>query len=116
VALAVAILLNFVSCTAQSAPDSPQRVLFVGNSVTYYGNVPAVFSALAEANGISAVSDMLVAPDLTWFADDGQHPGKHLALLNAMLVHEAVFGSLPDSSRSSSARRFTAPTPAWMRP
>jgi len=207
VALAFAMLLNFVSCTAQSAPDSPQRVLFVGNSLTYYGNVPAVFSALAEANGTSVVSDMLVAPgaslservadgsvaralderqytalvlqerggtlagffgsdaldqsrqavktlaaiagekgvgvllmgtyqrhpdaserlveaessaaseagisyievsaklqrlteaapDLTWFADDGAHPGKHLALLNAMLVHKAVLGSLPET-------------------
>lgn len=188
------------------APSPPLRVLFVGNSLTYYNNVPAVFSALAEASGTSVVSDMIVAPgatltqrgsdgsiaraledkeysalvlqerggdficafgpdscvqareaikalaalarergvktmlmgsyqrlpevsrslveaeasaaseaaipyievseklqrltkkapDLTWFADDGQHPGKHLALLNAILVHEAVLGSLPD--------------------
>jgi len=188
------------------AATQPARVLFVGNSLTYYGNVPAVFSALAEANGTSIVGDMIVAPgatlsqrvadgsvakalgerqytalvlqerggalagffgsdaldqsrqavknlaaiagekglpvwlmgtyqarpdvseslieaessaaseagiqyievseklqrlmkaapDLTWFADDGQHPGKHLALLNAILVHEAVLGSLPD--------------------
>ena len=186
----------------------PQRVLFVGNSLTYYGNLPAVFSALAKANGTFVVSEMLVAPgarlaqrlsdgsvaraleekdytalvlqeqggalagffgsdvlyqsrhavktlvaiarkrglqvvlmgtyqahpdvsrrlieaessaaaearipyievsaklrrltrtapQLTWFADDGQHPGKHLALLNAILVHEAVLGSLPGAS------------------
>jgi hypothetical protein len=192
----------------RQTPDSGQRdrVLFVGNSLTYYGNTPAVFSALADANGRSVVSDMIVAggasltqrvsdgsvaraleerqykalvlqerggtliclfgpdsctqsrasikalsalatdkdvqavllgsyqghpeisrslveaewsaaaeagipyievsgklqrltetlPELSWFADDGAHPGKHLALLNAILVHEAVFGSLPD--------------------
>lgn len=204
--LLLAILLSFTACTTQTAPDPPQRVLFVGNSLTYYGNVPAVFSALAEANGTSVVSDMIVeggaslaqrvadgsvaralderqytalvlqerggslagffgsdaldqsrqavkalasiageqgvqvllmgtyqsrpdaskrlveaessaaseagisysevseklqrlmeaAPELTWFADGGAHPGKHLALLNAILVHEAVLGSLPD--------------------
>lgn len=196
----------------ESFPDEylgaeAHRVLFVGNSLTYYGNVPAVFSALAEASGTSLVSDMIVAPgatliqrvsdgsvaraledkeysalvlqerggdficafgpdscvqareaikalaalarergvkatlmgsyqrlpefsrslveaessaaaeagipyievseklqrlietapDLAWFAADGQHPGKHLALLNAVLVHEVVLGSLPEA-------------------
>jgi len=187
------------------APSQLHKVLFVGNSLTYYGNVPAVFSALAVANGKPVVSDMIVAPgatlsqrvsdgsvaralkerqyatlvlqerggdlictfgpdsciesrasiqalsalarehgvqavllgtyqlhpeasrslieaessaaaeagsgyievseklqrlgdalpELTWFADDGAHPGKHLTLLNAILVHEAALGSRP---------------------
>ncbi|MEX0916154.1 MAG: hypothetical protein WDZ60_09685, partial [Wenzhouxiangellaceae bacterium] len=34
-------------------------------------------------------------PELAWFADDGVHPGKHLALLNAILVHQALLGSFP---------------------
>ena len=35
-------------------------VLFVGNSLTYVGNTPAVFNALATANGFTVSSDMLV--------------------------------------------------------
>lgn len=199
------VLLTCVSCTTTASPSQPDRVLFVGNSLTYYGNVPAVFSALAEANGKPIASDMIVkggarltervsdgsvaralderkytalvlqerggdltcsfgpdscvesrkaikklaalgkekgvyvvlfgtyqghpgasehliaaessaaaeagipyievsnklqqlrnsAPDLTWHAPDGVHPGKHLALLNAILVHEVLLGSLP---------------------
>jgi hypothetical protein len=36
-----------------------------------------------------------VVPELTWFATDGMHPGKDLALLNAMLVYRALHGVLP---------------------
>jgi len=38
----------------------PDRVLFVGNSLVYVGNLPAVFSALAAANGHTVHSDMIV--------------------------------------------------------
>lgn len=203
---ALLILLNCASCSAPASSGEAERVLFVGNSVTYYGNVPAVFSALAEASGRPVVSDMIVeagaalaqrvadgsvaralderrytalvlqerggaligafgpdaeiqsqeaimslaelarekgvqavlmgtyqrnpdvsgglieaesaaaekagipyievsgklqrlleaAPELTWIAEDGVHPGKHLTLLDAILVHQALLGSLPD--------------------
>jgi len=199
------ILLTCVSCSVPGATSRPDRVLFVGNSLTYYGNVPAVFAALAGANGKPIASDMIakggatlaervadgsvaralderkytalvlqerggdvtcsfgpesciesrkaiktlaslgkekgvhvvllgtfqghpgasehlvaaessapaeagvpyievsnklqrlrnLAPNLTWHAPDGVHPGKHLTLLNAILVHEALRGSLP---------------------
>ncbi len=203
--LALPILLICGSCGALTSPKPADRVLFVGNSLTYVGNVPAVFSALAEANGNPIASDMIVkggatltqrvsdgsvaraldehkytglvlqerggdlmcsfgpdscvqsrdalkalaalakengvhvvllgtyqphpaasqrlikeessaaaeagipyievseklrqlrhsAPELTWFATDGMHPGKDLALLNAVLIHKALRGSLP---------------------
>jgi hypothetical protein len=203
--LALPILLTCASCGTLTSPDQKDRVLFVGNSLTYVGNVPAVFSALAESNGRPYASDMIVrggatltqrvsdgsvaraldennytalvlqerggdlmcsfgpdscaqsrqaikalaalakqkgvyavllgtyqphpvasqrlikeessaaadagityievseklqqlrhtAPELTWFATDGMHPGKDLALLNAVLVHKALRGSLP---------------------
>ena len=199
------MLLICTSCSVQSSPGPSERVLFVGNSLTYVGNAPAVFSALAEANGKPIASDMIVrggatlaqrvadgsvaralderkytalvlqerggdlmcsfgpdscvqsrqairslaalagqsgvsvvllgsyqshpaasrrlieaesaaaaeagipyievsetlrrlrsaAPELTWFAPDGMHPGKELALLNAILVYQALHGSLP---------------------
>lgn len=203
--LAVAVVLVFASCAAKHREAQAERVLFVGNSLTYVGNVPAVYSALAEANGRQVASDMIVragatltdrlsdgsvaqalvggrytalvlqerggdltcsfgqdscvqsrkaiialaslakamsvkvvllgtyqahpvasrrivekesaaaadagipyievseklrqlraaAPGLSWFAPDGMHPGKDLALLNAILVHHAIHGSLP---------------------
>lgn len=203
--LVLPILLICTSCGVLSSPNQADRALFVGNSLTYVGNVPAVFSALAEANGKPLASDMIVrggatltqrvsdgsvaraldekrytalvlqerggdlmcafgpdscvqsrqaikalatlakdkgvhvvllgtyqphpaasqrlikeessaaaeaeipyievseklrqlrntAPELMWFASDGMHPGKDLALLNAVLVHKVLRGSLP---------------------
>lgn len=203
--LALLFILICTSCRAIDPREQPERVLFVGNSLTYVGNVPAIYSALAVANGRPATSDMIVqggatlsqrvadgsaaralaagkytalvlqerggdlicsfgpesciesraaiktlanlgkeqgvavvllgtyqpnavvsrnlvekeaaaaeeagilyvevseklqqlrsvAPELTWFATDGMHPGKDLALLNAMLVHKALHGSVP---------------------
>lgn len=58
-ALLVAVFLA-VSCLSPVQASPPDRVLFVGNSLTYVGNVPAVFSALAEANGTPMPSDMIV--------------------------------------------------------
>jgi len=34
-------------------------------------------------------------PEFTWLANDGMHPGKDLLLLDASLVYQALFGSLP---------------------
>jgi hypothetical protein len=203
-ALLVAMLLA-VSCAAPGRVSPPERVLFVGNSLTYVGNVPAVLSALAEANDAPMASDMIVkggatlservadgsvaralaerryawlviqerggdlmcsfgpascvksrqaigelvrmgdahgvkvvllgsyqphpvasrsivqkesaaaadagipyvevsgtlrrlrdiAPDLVWFASDGMHPGKDLALLDAIRLHQVLRGRLP---------------------
>lgn len=198
-------LLCCASCTRPERQPGRERVLFVGNSLIYVGNAPAVLSALAAANGGPLDSDMIVkggatlaeraadgsvaralaeqryttlvlqerggdlmcafgpasceqsrqalrelvrlarargvkvvllgtyqahpqsslriveaessaaaqagiayveisetlqhlrkrAPDLAWFAPDGQHPGKDLALLNAMRIHQTLRGALP---------------------
>jgi hypothetical protein len=201
-------LLSLVGCVSHDARGPqlpPDRVLFVGNSLTYVGNVPAVLSALAAANGAPMASDMIVkggatlservadgsvaralserryawlviqerggdlmcsvgpescvqsrhaigelvrmgdahgvkvvllgsyqphptasrsivqkesaaaadagiayvevsetlrrlrdiAPDLVWFASDGMHPGKDLALLDAIRLHQVLRGRLP---------------------
>lgn len=53
-------LLCCVSCAPPERAPARERVLFVGNSLTYVGNVPAVLSALAEANGEPMPSDMIV--------------------------------------------------------
>lgn len=199
------IVLGCASCRGLERQDPADKVLFVGNSLTYVGNVPAVYSALAAANGQPVHTDMIVRggatlaqrvadssvaqalserkysalvlqerggdltcsfgtdscvhsrqaikhlatlgkrtgvkvvllgtyqshpaasrqlveeeadaaaeagipyievseqlqrlrsaqPQLTWYAPDGMHPGKDLALLNALLVYQALHGSLP---------------------
>lgn len=58
--LIIILVLISIPCRAANPPESQQFVLFVGNSLTYVGNTPAVFDALAAANGKSAESDMIV--------------------------------------------------------
>ncbi|HEX5693919.1 MAG TPA: hypothetical protein VFY00_04775 [Arenimonas sp.] len=203
--LLLALCCVLLACTGGDPAPGAGKVLFVGNSLTYVGNVPAVYSALSSANGRESPSDMIVrggatlaqrvedgsvaraletgayrtlviqerggdlvcgfgpescarskeavtslarlgrehqvrvlllgtyqpdasasrrlvegesmaareagigyievseklqrlrtaAPDLSWFAADDFHPGKHLALLNALLVYQAVHDTLP---------------------
>lgn len=204
--IALIVLLISTPCGFALPQGKPDRVLFVGNSLTYVGNVPAVFSALAAANGHAVSSDMIVEagatlservadgtvaralkeheytalvlqerggdlicpfgpdacarsrqaigtlaqlarrqgltvvllgtyqtlpvasrelsrqersaasdadiayidvserlqrlgkafPALTWFDTDGMHPGKDLALLDAVLIYKQLFGAFPD--------------------
>ncbi len=58
--LALTLLLTCLPCSAQIPGKRPDQVLFVGNSLTYVGNLPAVFAALANANGHPVRSDMIV--------------------------------------------------------
>lgn len=57
--LAILALFLCTSC-GPSQSKKADRVLFVGNSLTYVGNLPAVFSALARSNGRAIHSDMIV--------------------------------------------------------
>jgi hypothetical protein len=50
----------FAAMVSAAAPKQPVHVLFVGNSLTYVGNLPAVLEALATDNGKSLQADMLV--------------------------------------------------------
>lgn len=233
--LLLLVLLAAPSCQSINNEDAPERILFVGNSLTYYGNVPALYAALGIANGHPTRSDMIVeggatlsqrvvdgsveralstrkydalviqerggdllcsfgpescvesraairkmahlaqhegikivmlgsyqpnpevslqlvekesaaagessvtyaevsetlrqltvsAPHLTWFAADGMHPGKDLALLHAILVYQALHGAPPeatplqtnapiygqDSGLEAQLRRADAPAP-----
>lgn len=59
--------------SAGAAPPQPLQVLFVGNSLTYVGNLPAVLEALASDNGKPLQADMLVkgGATLTQWLDSG---------------------------------------------
>lgn len=72
----LAVLFAFAYLFANSAgaeAPKPLRVLFVGNSLTYVGNLPAVVEALAANNGKSLQADMIVkgGATLTQWLDSG---------------------------------------------
>ncbi len=57
----VLFLLGIVSSTcALAEAHAPIRVLFVGNSLTYVGNLPAVLEGLSTSNGKRVSTEMLV--------------------------------------------------------
>lgn len=47
-------------CVPRASERPPLRVLFVGNSLTYVGNLPATLHALAASHGRVIDTDMLV--------------------------------------------------------
>lgn len=59
--------------TPGTASSRPVRVLFVGNSLTYVGNLPAVLESLAKANGKALSTGMIVkgGATLTRWLDSG---------------------------------------------
>ena len=65
--------LLLVAALARAATPEPLQVLFVGNSLTYVGNLPAVLGTLAGANGHLVQTDMLVkgGATLTQWLDSG---------------------------------------------
>lgn len=60
-----AALLGCTPTKPSPPQNTPHKVLFVGNSLTYVGNLPAVFDALCEANGKTCHSDMLAQGGVT---------------------------------------------------
>lgn len=68
IALALLVAL-FAGCDRQATT----HVLFVGNSLTYVGNLPAVLGAMARANGHTLQTDMIVkgGATLTDRVEDG---------------------------------------------
>lgn len=48
-----------------STPGTPHRVLFVGNSLVYTGNLPAVLEALASMDGHALQADMIATGGAT---------------------------------------------------
>ena len=66
-------LFVFATCEASGKDTKTTRVLFVGNSLTYVGNLPAVFSSLSISNGNGVASDMIVrgGATLTQRVNDG---------------------------------------------
>ncbi len=70
---ALFVLPCVFASVAVAAPPKHIQVLFVGNSLTYVGNLPAVLEALAASNGESLQADMIVkgGATLTQWLDSG---------------------------------------------
>jgi hypothetical protein len=112
----LALVLPAAVCSADP-PAATVRVLFLGNSITYVGNLPAVFASLCDASGHKCSVEMLVKggaalrerviddslgkcgkrenASLRWVYSDGMHPGSDLTLMMAMALHREIFGSYP---------------------
>jgi hypothetical protein len=67
------LLALLAVCVPMQAREKPVSVLFVGNSLVYVGNLPAVFDALAGTAGTPVRSDMIVegGATLKQRVDDG---------------------------------------------
>lgn len=61
----VALALAICACSGAERPKEDIDVLFVGNSLTYVGNLPAVFDAVSRTNGQHTSSEMIVAGGAT---------------------------------------------------
>ena len=73
------LMLLACGCAMGLGTPHPVRVLFVGNSLTYVGNLPAVLEAQARAEGRSLSTQMLVQGGAT--LDDRVRDGSVAALL-----------------------------------
>lgn len=58
--LLVLLLSVALSACAHAGHRAPIRLLFVGNSLTYVGNLPGVLEAISASNGKAVVTEMLV--------------------------------------------------------
>lgn len=72
-ALLLASALALTACTSASSAPDQTRILFVGNSLIYTSNLPAVLDAVGDANGQSIQSEMLVkgGATLSHHVEDG---------------------------------------------
>jgi hypothetical protein len=62
------LLLFVISCSApltQSSAGAHLRVLFIGNSLTYTNDLPAIVEAIAESTGHRLVYKMIALPDFS---------------------------------------------------
>lgn len=65
IVLIAAVVLN-AGCSSQAASSSSMGVLFIGNSLTYTNDLPAMFAAIAEAEGEAQVAHRTIAkPDFS---------------------------------------------------
>lgn len=60
------LLLLLVSISTSLAQDPPKKVVFVGNSYTYFWNLPQTVQAMAAAKGIDLTTQQSTAGGVHW--------------------------------------------------
>jgi hypothetical protein len=102
----------------QAQVSAHDHVLFAGNSLTYVGNLPAVFSALARTNGHAVDSYMVVAPGGTLaerVADGSVTRALKQCRCTALVLQERggdLFGSFGADAMAQSKHAIAALTEA----
>jgi hypothetical protein len=82
VALLVGTFLCFVTVRTAPCPQSePTRVLFIGNSYTYFNDLPEIFTKLADAGHHSDIETSMAAPG-GWRLKDHWEKGSARQLLD----------------------------------
>ncbi len=83
IAAALRIVALFVACAAMGAAAQgpaaakPLRILFIGNSLTYWTDLPARVAGVAKATGRAAVVESVAFPSFS--LEDHWHDGRALA-------------------------------------
>src|SRR5262249_39693411 len=72
----------FAASAAGSQQSNTTRVLFIGNSYTYFNNLPEVFARLAEAGHGGKIETTMVAPG-GWRLKDHWEKGTGRGLLES---------------------------------
>jgi hypothetical protein len=79
--LSLSLALPALSVQAARGGPRPIRVLFIGNSYTYYNNLPEIFAKLAQAGGAGLVETGMAAPG-GWRLKDQWQKGEAIRLLH----------------------------------
>jgi len=60
----VCLTINVFACSKNgSDSNTVKRILFVGNSLTYTNDLPAIITKLAEKKGVKIIAEMLAYPN-----------------------------------------------------
>lgn len=112
-AFLASLLAVFASYAAAQPPDARAlRILFIGNSLTYTGDIPGRLAKLASAMGRKATVEAVAFPDLS--LEDHWRDGRALAAIRKgwdVVVLQQGPSSQPDSRAQlvDYSKRFAKP-------
>lgn len=111
-ALALGALTSVVTPALAQEPPAEQRVLFIGNSLTYTNNLPALVKAVFTGAGLGAVAEMVAKPAFS-LGDHWHAPAReaHKAIARggwSTVVMQQGSSAQPESRRDlrRDAKRF----------
>ena len=61
----IALLLTGAPAGTAAGPQAEQRILFIGNSLTYWNELPAMVQTLAKSGKVRVTVDMIAFPDVS---------------------------------------------------